>query len=101
MNRTEQIERAIDREGLPMTSKMAIGFKLGAFWADTHPVYEDGIPLRADKTPGECLLLVKKLCYCKGASDTFKALHALVKENIDRGCSPFYGIGYFVKSENN
>lgn len=96
MNRTTQIERIIEKKGFGFDTEIADSFRRGAQWADTHPLYEDSIPLRADKTPGECLLLVKKLAYCKGASDTFKGLYSLVKANIDLGRSPFNGIGYFT-----
>ena len=86
MNRTKQIEREIASYGGQID---ADSFRLGAYWADSHPIFTDRIPIEAYKTPGEVLALMNKLLTASNNNPAIKELHGIIKANIEAEKPPF------------
>ena len=86
MNRSAQIEREINSYGGRVEHD---SFCLGAFWADSHPIFADRIPIEGYKTPGEVLALVNKLLTASNNNPAIRELHQLIKANIEAEKPPF------------
>lgn len=95
MNRNIQIERAIG-SNLYCSQMDADGFRLGAYWADSHPIFTDRIPVVSMKTPGEVLSLTVKLCDASDNHPLIQDLLAMVRTNIEEGLPPFENIEHIV-----
>ncbi|MCQ2279089.1 MAG: hypothetical protein MJZ62_07300 [Bacteroidales bacterium] len=91
MNRNIEVERAISER--PFSQIESDAFRLGVLWADTHPIYPEGIPIAGDKTPGEVLVLITTLKRYAGDRYLINRIYNKIKENVDNGRQPFEGIG--------
>lgn len=95
MNRNIEIERALELRNFGTAEKDA--FRMGAHWADTHPIYPDGIPARGPKSPGELLALVSVLRQWSCNNESINKFYLRVKENVERGYEPFWGVDFVVR----
>lgn len=88
MNRNVQIERRIE-SNLDGGQIDADSFRLGAYWADSHPLFTDRIPIEGYKTPGEVLALMNKLLTASNNNPAIKELFSIIKANIEAEKPPF------------
>lgn len=91
MNRNVQIERRIE-SNLDGGQIDADSFRLGAYWADSHPIFTDRIPVEGYKTPGEVLALANKLLTASNNNPAIKELYGIIKANIEAEKPPFEDI---------
>lgn len=87
MNRIVQINRAVKLFYPQATAEDADRFTLGAFWADTHPIYPEGIPSNSyGCTDGEVLSLLGILKRVRPCDFTSK-LYELAMQDV-QNCKP-------------
>lgn len=100
MNRNKQVAREIEHRNINEPFEQD-AFREGVLWADTHPIYPDGIPHYGQKTDAEVLVLMGVVLRESGEHPAISELVRLLKENVKKEQPLFSGLEYirFYRSQ--